>query len=124
MKAQQIVMSIRLSERWSRLDHEMLRALAVYLYSFYTFLRLADSATKFGWALGTINDSEDIYMLLLEIPQGEDPNSEPSLPTEEELDFQMDSYEELDGNEDDSGRDPENGGLGDGDLDPDPELLD
>jgi len=109
MKARQVMM-IRLSKHWAKMDHDILRSVAVHLYSFYTFLQLADQDTKFGWGVGVDKHSNEIYLVLMELdPNGKESN--PQVPDLESQGFEVDLELQL---EDETGDE-----LGEGDLDPD-----
>lgn len=84
MKPRRII-TIRLSKSWARPELDAVHTMAMYLYSFYQFLGLADPSAYLLWGLATERESDVPYLILREVPQGADQDGESQLPTEEEL---------------------------------------
>lgn len=96
MKPRRII-TIRLSKRWARPELDAVHSLAIYLYSFYQFLGLADPSASLQWGLANGSKDGVPLLILLEIPQGADSDDESQLPTEEELADRLESeLEDLD----------------------------
>jgi len=100
-----IIMQIRLSKNWIESSPEPVRILALYLYSFYTFLGLSDPSSEVSWSMGT--DETGIKPILIiseEFPETgdeeESESEEPMFKTKPESEFDDQILDETDLNPD------------------------
>uniref|UniRef100_A0A832DUF5 Uncharacterized protein n=1 Tax=candidate division WWE3 bacterium TaxID=2053526 RepID=A0A832DUF5_UNCKA len=87
------IMTIRLSKRWTRPELDAIRPLAQYLYSFYSFLGLADPTADLAWQINTEPETGIPHLIVMEIPQDPDQKTGPGLPPEEEIPVPIESSE-------------------------------
>ncbi len=84
-----IVMQIRLSKNWVKTYPEPAISLAMYLYSFYTFLGLADPTADFDWVIARDATTKHPYLMIFEdvpTPENEEEAEVDQFPFDSELD--------------------------------------
>lgn len=69
---QRVVLQIRLSKRWVEHSQEPVDMLANFLFSFYTFLGLADPSAAFKWELTNGHNNVPYLILFEELPLSEE----------------------------------------------------
>lgn len=84
-----IVMQIRLSKNWVKTYPEPAISLAMYLYSFYVFLGLADPTADFDWVIARDTTTKHPYLMIFEdvlTPENEEEAEADQFPFDSEFD--------------------------------------